>query len=215
MTAEELRDRLMASASNLGWPVEQVPDFVSAQFRGRLDASTAPLPDVAYGIRLGAYPAIIASVTLGKKAEMQETLRLLHSQLVIARSYMTRTEVINAHIFLCAVNPRLDTDWRTVIDIAERDESVCRKVIWLPDPNDLDRSYAEFCARTFLAAPWEDVTERHDAPLDRVQGLAATLLIQAGLPEAITPAWIDIVDQAGEDLDAMVERLVGARGTPQ
>lgn len=215
MTAEELRDRLLASASNLGWTVELVPEFVSAQFRGRPDASTASLPEVAYGIRLGAYPAIVAPVTLGKKTEMQETLRRLHSQLVIARSYMARTEVINAHIFLCAVNPSLDTDWRTVIDIAERDESVCRKVIWLPDPKNLDQSYAEFRARTFLAAPWEDVAERHDAQLDQVQGLATTLLTQAGLPEAIAPTWIDIVGQADEDLDAMVERLVRARETSQ
>lgn len=215
MTAEELRDRLLASASDLGWPVEEVPEFVSTQFRGRLDASTASLPEVAYGIRLGAYPVIVAPITLSKKPEMQQTLRLLHSQLVIARSYMARTEVINAHIFLCAVSPSIDADWRTVIDIAERDESVCRKVIWLPDPNNLDGSYAEFRARTFLAAPWEVVAERHDAPLDRVQGLAATLLTQAGLPEAIAPKWIDIVEHTGEDLDAMVEHLVRARETSQ
>ncbi|GLQ87249.1 ABC-three component system middle component 1 [Dyella flagellata] len=214
MTAEELRDRLLASAFSLGWNAKEEPDFVSAQFRGRPDASTAALPKVAYGIRLGAYPAIVAPVTIGKKTEMQETLRLLHSQMVIARSYMTRNEVINAHIFLCAVNPSSDADWRTVIDIAERDESVCRKVIWLPNSKNLDQSYVEFLARTFLAAPWEDVSERHDAPLDQVQGLAATLLTEAGLQEAVATAWIDIVDQAGEDLESMVERLVRARGIP-
>jgi hypothetical protein len=211
MTAEDLRDRLLASAMQLGWPAEIKTDFVSAKFRGRPDASTAPLPEIAYGIRLGAYPAIVAPVTLGKKTEMQETLRRLHSQMVIARSYMGRTEVINAHIFLCAVNPSLDTDWRTVIDIAERDETVCRKVVWLPDPSRLDLSYADFRARTFLAAPWETAMERHDARLDQVQGLAATLLTQAGLPEAVAASWIDIVDQAGDDLDAMVEWLVRAR----
>jgi hypothetical protein len=213
MTAEDLRDRLLASAIQLGWPADVKAEFVSPQFRGRPDASTAPLPEIAYGIRLGAYPVIVAPVTLGKKTEMQETLRRLHSQMVIARSYMDRTEVINAHIFLCAVNPSLDTDWRTVIDIAERDETVCRKVVWLPDPNRLDPSYAEFRARTFLAAPWEKAMERHDARLDQVQGLAATLLTEVGLPEAVAAAWIDIVDQAGEDLDAMVERLVRARET--
>lgn len=211
MTAEELRDRLLASASNLGWHVEEVPSFTSAQFRGRLDASAAPLPEVTYGIRLGAYPVIVAPVTLGKTTEMQKALRLLHSQVVIARSYMSRSEVINAHIFLCAVNASTNTDWRAVIDIAERDESVCRKVIWLPDPNNLDQSFSAFRARTFLAAPWEDVTERRDAQLDRVQGLAIPLLTQAGLPEAIGATWVDIVDQAGEDVDAMVERLVRAR----
>ena len=215
MTAEDLRDRLLGSASDLGWLANLAAEFVSRQFRGRPDASTASLPEVAYGIRLGAYPVIVAPVTLGKKEEMLETLRLLHSQMIIARSYMARTEVINAHIFLCAVNPALATQCRTTIDIAERDESVCRKLIWLPDPNTLDRSYAEFRARTFLAAPWEGVVERHDARLDQVQGLAATLLTQAGLPEAVAPAWIDIVEKAEDDPDAMVERLVRAQETSQ
>lgn len=144
---------------------------------------------------------------------MQEALRRLHSQMVIARSYMARAEVINAHIFLCAVDATLDTDWRNVIDIAEREETVCRKVIWLPDPTRLDQSYDEFRARTFLAAPWDDLEERHDAQLDHIQGLAAKLLTEAGLPQQIAPAWISIVDQADEDVDTMVERLVRARET--
>lgn len=214
MTAEELRDRLLISAARLGWTAELAPELVSRQFRGRPDASTAALPEVAYGIRLGAYPVIVAPVTLGTKSEMLDALRLLHSQLIIARSYMAPLEVINAHIFLCAVNPSLDTDWRTVIDIAERDESVSRKVVWLPDPSDLDQSYADFRSRTFLAAPWEGVTERHDAPLDQVQDLAATLLVEAGLAEAVANAWIDIVGQTSDDTDVMVERLVHARETP-
>jgi hypothetical protein len=213
MTAEDLRNRLLATAVQLDWSAEEAPEFVSPQFRGRPNASTAPLPPIAYGIRLGAYPAIVAPVTLGTKAEMQETLRLLHSQMVIARSYMVRAEVINAHIFLCAVDAALDTDWRNVIDIAERQETVCRKVIWLPDPKRLDQSYDDFRARTFLAAPWDDVAERHDAQLDHNQGLAAKLLTEAGLPANIAPDWIEIVDQAGEDVDTMVERLVRARET--
>ncbi|MER8428042.1 hypothetical protein [Mesorhizobium sp. M1403] len=125
---------------------------------------------------------------------------------------MLRAEVINAHIFLCAVDAALDTDWRYVIDIAEREETGCRKVIWLPNPRRLDQSYDEFRARTFLAAPWDDVAERHDAQLDYDQGLAAKLLIEAGLPEDIAPDWIDIVE-AGEDMDTMVERLVRTRET--
>lgn len=214
MTAEDLRDRLLASADKLGWAAVHAPELVSRQFRGRPDASTASLPEVAYGVRLESYPVIVAPVTLGTKSDMLDALRLLHSQLVIARSYMARSEVINAHIFLCAVDPSAETDWRTVIDIAERDETVCRKVIWLPDPSDLDRSYTDFLARTFLATPWEGVTERHDAPLDQVQGLAAKLLVKAGLAEAVAPTWIDIVNQAADDSDAMVERLARTREAP-
>ncbi|RNJ45816.1 hypothetical protein B5V01_10995 [Mesorhizobium erdmanii] len=215
MTAEELRDRLFASAERMGWPHEEVPSFVSPQFRGRPDASTAPLPQEAFGIRLGAYPAIVAPVTLGTSAEMQEALKLLHSQMVIARSYMTRTELINAHIFICAVNPSPKADWRSVIDIAERDEAVCRKLVWLPDAKKLNTSYEAFRDRTFLAAPWELAVERRDAALDRVQGLAANLLVEAGLDEETASKWIDIVNQPDQDEDTMVERLVRARGDLQ
>lgn len=212
MTAEDLRTRLLLTTTQLGWTAEDVPNFVSRQFRGRSDASTAALPEVAYGLRLGAYPVIVAPVTLGTTVQMQNALRLLHSQMVVARSYMGRDEVINAHIFLCAIDPAPDTDWRNVIDLAERDETVCRKVVWLPDTKQLDASYEAFRARTFLAAPWDVVTERLNAPLDTNQGLAAKLLIEAGLAADITPQWIDIVNKSSEDTDTMVARLASVRG---
>lgn len=215
MTAEELRNRLFGTAHQLGWRYEEVAAFVSPQFRGRPDASTAPLPPQAFGIRLGSYPAIVAPVVLGTKAEIQDALKRLHSQMVIARSYMTRAEVINAHIFICAVDPSPTADWRNVIDLAERDETVCRKVIWLPDLKALDASYENFRNRTFLAAPWETVVERRDAALDQVQGLAATLLVDSGLDAKTAADWIDIVNQPDQDTETMVARLVQARGDAQ
>ena len=215
MTAEDLRTRLLATTAQLSWTGVEVPNFVSQQFRGRPDASTAALPEEAYGLRLGAYPVIVAPVTLGTTAQMQSALRLLHSQMVIARSYMGRDEVINAHIFLCAVDPTPGTDWRNVIDLAERDETVCRKVVWLPDTKQLDASYEAFRARTFLAAPWDSVTERLNAPLDANHSLAAKLLTDAGLAADIATQWIDIVNHSGQDTDTMVTRVVNARGGAQ
>ena len=212
MTAEELKTRLIATAIQLGWSGADVPDFVLPQFRGRPDASTAELPEKAYGLRLGAYPVLVAPISLGTSAEMQSALRLLHSQMVIARSYMGRDEVINAHIFLCAVGATQNTDWRNVIDLAERDEKVCRKVVWLPDSKELDASYEAFRARTFLAAPWNVVTEQMNARLDTNQSLAANMLTNAGLAETTVSTWIDIVNQSADDPDTMVVRLVDALG---
>lgn len=211
MTAQDLRDRLFASAHALGWSHEEVPAFVSPQFRGRTDASAASIPNI-FGIRLGAYPAIVASVTLGSPADMQEALKPLHSQMVIARSYMSPAELINAHILLCATDASPEADWRKALDLAERDETVCRKLIWLPDPKNFGASYEDFRNRTFLAAPWEAANERSDASLDLAQGLAATLLVEAGLTRKVADEWIEIVNQPEQDSGAMIERLVRARG---
>lgn len=213
MTAEELCERLRHAAKRMEWPADDVPDFVAPRFRGRADETIAPLPDKAYGLRLGAYPVVVATVTLGSVEDMQASLRKLHTQMVIARSYMRAEEVINAHLFLCAVDPAIGGDWRSVIDLAERDEGVCRKVIWIPDAAALDASFESFRSRTFLATPWDAADERRDAPLDSNQGLAQRILVQHGLSDKAAAAWIGVVDRLREDPETMVSELVAARAT--
>lgn len=63
MTAEDLRERLRQAANRMEWSADDAPDFVAPRFRGRADETTAPLPDTAYGLRLGAYPVVVAPVT--------------------------------------------------------------------------------------------------------------------------------------------------------
>ena len=214
MTAENLKDRLLEAADHLDWPTAIVPEFVAPRFRGREDDSTAALPISTYGLRLGAYPAIVAPVMLGSVGDMQSTLRKLHSQMVIARSYMQPDEVINAHLFLYAVNATGRGDWRSVIDLAERDEAVCRKIVWLPEPANLDASFACFRARTFLSSPWTLTDERRDVALDSNQGLAQRILESHGLSETDATAWIDIVDRLREDPDTMVSELIAVKAMP-
>lgn len=213
MTAQGLRERLRQAASRMGWTVDDAPDFVAPRFRGRADETTAPLPDNAYGLRLGAYPVVVAPVTLGSVEDMQASLRKLHTQMVIARSYMRAEEVINAHLFLCAINPASSGDWRSVIDLAERDEGVCRKVVWIPDAAALDASFESFRSRTFLASPWDVADERRDAPLDSNQGLAQRILVQHGLTDEVAAAWIGVVDRLREDAETMVSQLVAVPGS--
>ncbi|KQU93861.1 ABC-three component system middle component 1 [Devosia sp. Root105] len=215
MTAEQLRDRLIASAMTLGWTTALVPEFTRPQFRGRSDESSVALPIGAYGLRLGNYPTIVAPVVLGSVEEMQTSLRRLHSQMVIARSYMRAEEVINAHLILCAADPSPDADWRNVVDLAERDETVCRKIIWIPDKAALDASYKEFLTRTFLAAPWREADEQFNAPLDNNQGLAQRILVNRGLSREVADQWVNAVRRMSDDPDALVVELVSARGAAQ
>ncbi|MGU3543377.1 ABC-three component system middle component 1 [Methylobacterium sp. A52T] len=210
MNAQDLRDRLFGSAEALGWPAAAVQEFTQPRFRGRTDESSATLPSEAYGMRLGAYPVIVAPVALGGVNAMRANLRPLHSQMVIARSYMRPEEVINSHLLLCAVDPVRDEDWRNAVDFAERDENVCRKIVWIPDSVALDASYDEFLARTFMATPWFRADERLDASLDSNQGLAQRVLTSHGLSSAEAARWVEIVNTLKSDPEAMVAALSAA-----
>lgn len=217
MKAEMLRDFLMASAEQMGWDAMLVPEFVQTRFRGREDASCKPL-ESAYGLRLGDYPVIVAPVKLDTVEVMQATLHRLHSQMVIARSYMRADEVINSHLMLCAVNPPGEgmhddatlVDWQGAVDLAQRDETVCRKIIWIPDVEALEVSYSRFRARTFLAMPWRAMATGPvlDATLDRNQGLVERMLVKHGLDGGSAKRWVELLDPPPQDADALVAALV-------
>ena len=211
MTPDILREKLVLSADLLGWPSSDVPAFVSDHFRGRADDPRSGLPKGSFGLRLGAYPVLVAPITLADVEEMKRTLRGLHSQMVIARSYMLPEEVINAHIMLCATDTVGSADWRQLVDLAERDETVCRKIIWIPQEDSLEATYNAFVARTFLATPWLAAETKLDAPLDRNQGLAQRTLVRHGLADAVADRWVALAEQFGADPDTLVAQLVQAR----
>jgi hypothetical protein len=212
MTPEILCEKLKASAKVLGWPATMEPDFAAPKFRGRQDASAAALPEITIGLRLGAYPLLIAPISLSSTDEMQASLRALHNQMVIARSYMRAEEVINAHIMLCVTATNPQVDWRGIIDLAERDETVCRKVVWMPNKDALDASYDHFLARTFLAQPWRSLEAVLNAPLDHNQGLAERILISHGLSEHAAKQWVALAEAYKDDPDGLIPQLVAARG---
>jgi len=213
MTAAMFSERLRASAAALNWQASVVDAFSARQFRGRADVTEKSLPKDVVGLRLGDYPVLVASIELGDLADMQASLRGLHTQMVIARSYMTAREVINAHIMLIALPPDPLQDWRRALDLAERDETVCRKLIWIPNPDDLDQSYSLFAARTFLARPWKGAPSVQNAPLDRNQGLALRALEKHGLSQEEANQWVALVNQIRDDPDNLVVALTTARET--
>jgi len=213
MTPEILRDRLKNTAADLGWAVSDEPAFVSKRFRARSEDSTADFPTKAFGLRLGRYPVIVAPIALGDVPEMQDDLRRLHSQLVIARSHMPPAQVINAHIFLCAISMP-SKDWKRVRDLAERDEAVCRKLIWMPDEARLDQSYLDFVGGTFLAQPWRQNDSVLDAPLDYDNDLVERVLREQGLSAAAAAEWISLATQYENNPIDLVPQLVTAMDLP-
>lgn len=211
MTTLMFCERLFSSAAVLGWEVSVVDAFTAQRFRGRAEVTEKSLPKDVIGLRLGDYPVLVASIELGNLTDLQASLRRLHTQMVIARSYMTAEEVINAHIMLIALAPDPRQDWRRALDLAERDETVCRKLIWIPNPDDLDRSYALFAARTFLATPWKSASSLSDAPLDRNQGLVLRMLEKHGLSHETAARWVELANKIQDDPDNLVAALTTAR----
>jgi hypothetical protein len=211
MTVEMFCKRLCESAAALGWEASTVDDFTAQRFRGRAEVTEKSLPKDAIGLRLGDYPVLVASIELGNLADLQASLRSLHTQMVIARSYMAAEEVINSHIILIALAPDPLQDWRRALDLAERDETVCRKLIWIPNPDDLDRSYASFTARTFLATPWKSAPSVLGVPLDRNQGVVLRMLEKHGLSQEEAARWISLANQIRDDPDNLVVALTTAR----
>ncbi|WP_426051635.1 ABC-three component system middle component 1 [Brevundimonas sp. SL161] len=215
MIADLLAEKLLGSAKALDWPTSVEDSFASRAFRGRPDAAEVSLPDGVIGLRLGPYPVLVAPVVLASSEQMQASLRTLHNQMVIARSYMRAEEVINAHIMLCVIETEPSADWRGVIDYAERDESVSRKVVWMPDAKEVETSYRNFIARTFLAQPWRSHAAVLDAPLDHNEGLAERILVRHGLSEAAAARWVELAEAYSNDPDGLIPQLVEARRNPE
>jgi hypothetical protein len=99
-----------------------------------------------------------------------------------------------------------DKEWCALAMEVERNDLVCRKLVWLPpeDAADTDASLQDFLRRTFFAKPWDSDEDIEQTRLDALTDHHAAL---AG--------WEDILDRqplnrADVDYDALVEELIKA-----
>jgi hypothetical protein len=211
MTPEVLNSLLVNAAGQLGWQADEVKEFTSPTFRSRpTEPDTKPI-DGLFGLRLGQYPVIVAPIALDTVEGVTSALKRLHAQMVVARSYMYEREVINAHLFLCAISPTPTGDWLRLVDLIERDETVCRKLVWIPKQTTVRESFDVFLARTFLAMPWADVNGISDAQLDQTHELAQRLLERHGLTKDLARQWVSLTERLMDDPESLVTELVLSR----
>lgn len=216
---DELCARLMESARASGWIATDEPSYVSKRFRGRNDDTEAPLPSSVRGLRLGRYPVLVTAIRLDSSEAVTQQLQAIHNQMIIARSFMQAHEVIDAHIFLAATPPAKTADWVQLIDLVERNESVARKIVWLPRNAEVDQSYQDFVDRTFLAQPWSVTSVQVNAPLDQNERLVQRILEQQGLSAAAAAEWVALADRSlslEHPLDSadLVDQVVAAMEKP-
>lgn len=210
MTLDEFAKRLKDAAAETGWSTERVDDFIASRFRGRPDESVPSAEGTVLGLRIGAYPVLLAMIELEDGPRMDRDLKRLHAQMVVARSYMRPAEVINAHLLLCAVRSKGDNDWQAVKDVAERNEAVCRKIVWMHDPKASEQAWLHFINRTFLARPWRAADTQDSVALDSTVSLARMVLEEAGLTPTSAARWANIAREMTDEHEIRVNRLVDA-----
>jgi hypothetical protein len=108
--------------------------------------------------------------------------------------------------------------------VIERNERICRKLVWLPpaDCEDYEASLNAFMKRTFLAFPWLPQNFSESAVLAGPRGLDSWALLARTIAEVATAQgerfsedeaqqWIEALSQAqgGDRADRLVEALGG------
>ena len=207
---DEMVSRLIEGAESLGWESQATPLLTARNFRGRETDAEVRLPDNARGIMLGRYPVLVSEISLASQEQLVADLKAAHNQMIIARSYLRSEQIIDAHILFVIGQTQLETDWRRQIDRIERDETVCRKLVWMPHIASLDDSFAAFRDRTFLSRPWTITNEQSDAPLDENEELVERVLRAKGLSQLAAATWVQLAQSGLDDTDLLIEQLVAS-----
>ncbi|APG86726.1 hypothetical protein SAMCFNEI73_pB0011 (plasmid) [Sinorhizobium americanum] len=140
---------------------------------------------------------------------MSDVVRRVRNQCVVARSYLSPPAALDLHAILLGPRGSEGVDrWRALALIAERDERVARKLVWLrpTDARADEQSFDDFVKRSFLARPWVTDAIFSMAPLDNVSRAAA----YGDVPRDTAGEWIRAASEPEVDTDQLVEELVAS-----
>lgn len=212
----EAGERLLASrAAELGLTVEAKPSYAGRIFAGGSDTPSArlepsDLPNHVRGLQIGRYAVLLTLLPEAPDEEgIVEVVRRVRNQCVVARSYLSPAAALDLHAILLGPRGSEGIDrWKALALIAERDERVARKLVWLrPREESADElSFADFAKRSFLARPWITGAIFSMAPLDNVSRAAAFHEV----PRDTAGEWIRLASEPGTDPDSLVDQLVAS-----
>lgn len=195
LQTKALTNAMLMKANERGWTSTLEPKLLRHRdYRSgssETSGGMSQLLDEITSLFIDVYAVIIAPIGDEIEEHQSAGLKVLHYLEVSAkiRTWLNSALKENFYLFLVGPPGSLDSkEWRDVEYRIERDERICRKLVWLPpsDESLLDRDAHRFCERTFMARPWRDAntaTEELD-PLKMV-------LASAGLPLA----WYEILDR--------------------
>lgn len=201
---------LEEAAKSLQWVVEIEPyqlgrSSFAFSHQGTNDTEDDQWPRC--GLFIGDFAVLIGSLGGDPDDALDVALEAHLERAAISRSYLDPRRKENLLLFLVGYpseSPRAvqSPRWSDVKYQIERDERVCRKMVFLTpnEPSLLDVEIDRFLARTFLARPWQKSDSQ--AELDP---LLATLS-SSRIPES----WVDIMQRGLPAGDALVDALIDA-----
>ncbi|MDX8518194.1 hypothetical protein RFM23_17730 [Mesorhizobium abyssinicae] len=206
---------LIRRASELGLSIGSKPNYAGRTFAGGSDTPSArlepsDLPNHVRGLQIGRYAVLLTLLPEAPNEEgMSDLVRRVRNQCVVARSYLSAPSALDLHAILLGPRGSEGIDrWRALALIAERDERVARKLVWLRplDANADEDSFADFVKRSFLARPWITDEIFSMAPLDNVNRATAF----GDVPRDTAGEWIRLASGSDIDPDRLVEQLVAS-----
>ncbi len=208
-----LHNLLFARAAELHWSVDveakalherQFSVFEDPAIEEPADPDELPtLQEVKFlrkSICLGDFSVIIGEI--GPKPE--DAFAALSDHLLQAAKARSHLGPKKENLLLFLVGPACpagDPNWTDIVYEVERDERICRKMVFLPPPaeGDVDAEIGWFISRTFLARPWERPTAQTD-----LDPLLTTLNDTSDIP----PPWIPIIRRGEGDASALIDQLL-------
>jgi hypothetical protein len=180
-------------------------------------------PDGTDALRVDSYYLLFATLDERFDEELLwKRLKELHAWAGIVRSSLAANQ--KDDILLILVGPLGSLGgpkWRAFAATVERDDRICRKIIWLPsDASSLPADAREFLRRTFLAQPWELALGANAQELDAGRRFQLAVEQQASVePDDARLAaswWSLLVATADEEGDpvapgpSLVKRMIAA-----
>ena len=206
---------LLERATHLGLVVESKTGYAGQTFCGGSDTPSArieksDLPNHVRGFQIGRYAVLLTLLPEAPNdAGLVEVVRRVRNQCVVARSFLAPATALDLHAILIGPRGSEGADkWKALALIAERDERVARKLVWLRprDPSADEKSFDDFTKRSFLARPWVTNAIFTMASLDNV----SRALAFDGLPRDTAGEWIGLASEPGIEPDILAEQLVAS-----
>jgi len=224
--AQVLVETFVGAAEKSGFAVAARPGNILSAFiplERELGRSARQTPSDIDAVTIGHHVVLFADLP-GEFGEEKLWGRMkdLHVWSGLVRSGLPGT--LKDDLSLILIGPpgseRL-TEWRAFSATVERDDRVCRKLVWLPStPQDFQVQAGEFIGRTFLAKPWAvalgpqaqelDVGRRFQRAIEQTPGLDPA---DVKLAAAWWPILVAATDEEGEPVSPgapLVKRLIEA-----
>jgi hypothetical protein len=164
-----------------------------------VDRSKRDLPSRVSAILFNGVPVLLGELEPPPdRATVGDALRRFRNQATIARSWLGM-DAQNLQLFLIGPPGSAGSDeWMDLAESIQADDRVCRKLVWLPEPDPTPASAQLFLGRTFLARPWAGLGKQAVPRLDQLSSIV------------LPPGWREVLEDDELEPDALVARIVEA-----